>query len=108
MYSKQMIAAAHQRLGLPADPVSVDEKWHEMIEAFSNRLSSLRFEMQRRYSLENPEVSDPPPHEPLFIMHNRTYAQAKEMILDEFINEPIRALAEHEDYSNDEYGPNEL
>ena len=41
-------------------------------------------------------------------MHNRAYAQAKEMILDEFINEPIRALAEHEDYSNDEYGPNEL
>lgn len=108
MYSKQMIAAAHQHLGLPTDPVSADEKWHEMIEASSNRLLSIRFEMQRRYSLKNPEVSDPPPHEPLFIMHNRAYAQTKEKILDEFINEPIRALAEHEDYTNNEYTPNEL
>ncbi|MFC3848776.1 hypothetical protein ACFORJ_01140 [Corynebacterium hansenii] len=50
-----------------------------MEQAFEERLPGLEKAMQKRYRQENPENSNPIPHEPLRIMYLRAYNQMQEM-----------------------------
>lgn len=97
MFSTTMIKQAHETLGLPTDRTSVLAKRDEMMEAFSDRLPSLRMQMQQTWEREHPRHPIPLPSEVLLTIAQRAYNQMQEEILEDFINAPIRDLNERRD-----------
>ncbi|WP_257160738.1 hypothetical protein [Corynebacterium cystitidis] len=92
MIDRGTIRAAHQELGLPTDDATIDNAYHDTVDAIGERIDIHFTHLTNQWRNEHPEAQGIRPGEVTGELWQQAQIRAEEEEMEERFNAPIREL----------------